>query len=347
MRFAAAGLTDRARKSLAWAAARTSRRLSIVLGRPRLTWAVKISAPDDWTGDVWGDVFYADDLAASLRRLGQTVYVDRFESRRRPVQRVPDDVVVHLVGLRPPVLVPGAVNILWVISHPELLGDAELGLDWAARFAASVDWAERMSVPGREVQPLLQATDPGRFHPEPGEQDIAALFVGKTRAVFRPIIRDALEVGADLTIYGDGWEEFIDTSYVAAEFLDNAEVPAAYRRARVVLNDHWDDMARDGFVSNRLFDAVATGARVISDDVRGLPTEFGGSVQIYRSTEELAALLDPASPRWPSPAALLLNAAATARAHSFDDRARALLATALSARRGRPRSSATPPRTPA
>ena len=33
----------------------------------------------------------------------------------------------------------------------------------------------------------------------------------------------------------------------------------------MVLNDHWEDMRAEGFLSNRLFDAVASGARVVTD----------------------------------------------------------------------------------
>jgi spore maturation protein CgeB len=59
----------------------------------------------------------------------------------------------------------------------------------------------------------------------------------------------------------------------------------------VVLNDHWDDMARDGFLSNRLFDAAASGALVVTDPVPGVEELFGGAVLPYRDVAELRALL--------------------------------------------------------
>ncbi len=58
----------------------------------------------------------------------------------------------------------------------------------------------------------------------------------------------------------------------------------------MVLNDHWEDMRTSGFISNRLFDAAASGARVITDAVEGLPATFGDSVQVYRSQEDLVRL---------------------------------------------------------
>ncbi len=63
----------------------------------------------------------------------------------------------------------------------------------------------------------------------------------------------------ELSVYGVGWEEFIDVGRISGEFLDNDQLPAAYAGAGIVLNDHHPEMATDGFLSNRL-DAVATGA---------------------------------------------------------------------------------------
>jgi spore maturation protein CgeB len=55
-----------------------------------------------------------------------------------------------------------------------------------------------------------------------------------------------------------------------------------------VLNDHWEDMGRLGFLSNRLFDLAACGARIVSDEVPGLRDVFGDVVATYRSPGELA-----------------------------------------------------------
>jgi spore maturation protein CgeB len=50
-------------------------------------------------------------------------------------------------------------------------------------------------------------------------------------------------------------------------------------------------MRREGFLSNRLFDAVASGARVISDDVDGLHDLFGSSVQVAEDASALQRLV--------------------------------------------------------
>jgi GT2 family glycosyltransferase len=302
-------------------------------GLPSLRWAIKTAAHPDARGDSWGDTFFADDLARALRGLGQEVVIDRRRSHVRPHSDYLDDVILGLRGLDQITPQPGATSLLWIISHPELVDTAELQSGFDLVYAASSTWADYASTwSSREVRPLLQATDPARFHP--GDTDAAlasdTLFVGRTRKVFRPIIRDAIAARADLTVFGDGWDEYIDPGYVRAEFLENERLPDAYRSARIVLNDHWSDMAELGFLSNRLFDAAATGARVITDRVAGLGDLFGPLVREYDDVDDLRGLLDDDG--WPSAEERRSIAARVAREHSFDARARTLLADVLDAR---------------
>jgi spore maturation protein CgeB len=152
------------------------------------------------------------------------------------------------------------------------------------------------------------------------------LFVGSTRGEFRPVVRDALAAGIELSVYGVGWEAFLPPEQIQGEFISNVELPAAYAAAGVVLNDHWRDMAEQGFLSNRLFDATATGARVVSDEAAGLHDVFGETVRTYTDRQSLADLLSgPRDDAFPSRAERLDLAARIARDHSFDARAAVLI----------------------
>lgn len=303
-------------------------------GLPSLRWALKISAPGGPRGDVWGDVAFARDLARGLRHYGQEVVVDRRHAHQRPGSDHLDDVALSIRGLEPATPQPGITNVLWVISHPDDVPRTELLDSFDLLYAAGATWATETSTAlGRSVRTLLQATDPERFSPHgPSIEGLGTVFVGSTRKVFRPIVRDSIDVGADLTIYGPGWEEYVDSSYVRAHHLPNDELPSAYRGARIVLNDHWEDMARNGFLSNRLFDAAVAGARVVSDPAPGLEEVFGASVQVYRDLDELADLLRPDSDRWADLDEIRANAARIGSAHSFRERARVLLADVLEVR---------------
>jgi hypothetical protein len=305
---------------------------------PRLRWAVKTAIPATPPGLRWGDRHFADALAAALGRLGQEVVVDHRPAMHRTVL-VPEDVQLVIRGLEAaPAAVadPATVRLMWVISHPEQVTDEELRGRHRV-FAASVSWAATAAArSGADVVPLLQATDPALFRPDAAEPDTgeAVLFVGNSRRVFRPVVRDLLAAGVDVTVVGGQWEPFLAPlgRSVAAQFVPNEELPATYRAAGVVLNDHWDDMRAEGFVSNRLFDAAAAGARVVSDHVDGVEELFGGLVRTYRTPEELVALVTAAPGGFPAEPERSELARRVGREHSFDARAATLLEHALALR---------------
>jgi O-antigen biosynthesis protein len=92
-----------------------------------------------------------------------------------------------------------------------------------------------------------------------------------------------------------------------------------------------------GFVSNRLFDAVASGARVVSDEVAGLDELFGRSVQVYRTPEDLVRLANMYEPDevFGDDAERRAVAERVHREHSFLARAARLLEIAVEARKRR------------
>jgi glycosyltransferase involved in cell wall biosynthesis len=299
-------------------------------GLPAFRWAIKIAAPAGEAGQRWGDRHFARALSAALRRLGQSVVVDSKGAHDRDTAYL-DDIVLALRGLSHVTPQPGRVNLLWVISHPDLV-DVDEVKAFDGVFAAGAPWAERMSEYTRfPVQVLLQCTDPDRFRPDVVAQDSGepVLFIGNSRSVFRPIVRDALAAGVDVKIYGSGWDEYVDPRFIRDLYLSNERVAAAYRSAGVVLNDHWADMRREGFISNRIFDATASGARVVSDDVPGLAELFNGLVRTYRTADELGSLLKSPGDHFPGEEERLRLAATVRREHSFDARARTLLDAAV------------------
>ncbi len=78
-------------------------------------------------------------------------------------------------------------------------------------------------------------------------------------------------------------------------------------------------------MSNRLFDAAATGARVVSDRIEGLHV-FKGLVRAYDDVEDLRSLVDAGiDTAFPAHEVRLEVAERVRREHSFDARARQLV----------------------
>ena len=103
-------------------------------------------------------------------------------------------------------------------------------------------------------------------------------------------MEDAIKMGIPLTVIGNGWRGIVPESQLEARRIPHNELAAYYKSARIVFADHWPEMARDGFIQNRIFDAVACGCRVISDYVTGMEDYFDGAVRCYRNLSELKYL---------------------------------------------------------
>lgn len=292
----------------------------------QLRWDIQTCAtrgPDEL---LWGDYHFAHDLAASLQRRGQAVRVLRIGDPATESA----DVVLHLRGNRPLPPRRGVVNILWVISHPDDVTSREILDEYDHIYAAGPPWAAEMSRRwALPIDPLQQAVNTERFSPGvPKSADHPAynrlLVVANARRGARPVVVDAVTIGARPAIFGANWDpEFSDL--VEGRYLPNEDLPVAYRSARAVLNDHWPDMRRWGFISNRVFDVAASGTPVISDKMAGLQETFGPLVRQY---DTLDALREAITRPWDGEQALEAMAEQVRAEHSFDRRAEVLIETA-------------------
>lgn len=299
----------------------------IVAQRPArpLRWAIKIGAPTVARRVQWGDWHFAIALKESLIRLGHEVVIDCRDAWYRPTSRF-DDVTVVLRGVSSYATNPQHVNVMWAISHPEAITAREAA-EYDYVFAASTGLAHRKSRAwGREVIPLLQATDARRFRPVAPDARYQhdVLFVGNARGV-RPSVATALQAGIVPSVYGVRWAGLLPEGAWQGEYIGNELLPAVYGAAGVVLNDHWDDMRRDGLLSNRLFDLAACGARVVSDHVDGISEVFGPTVRTYTSVAEFEAAVTAHLSETDAEAAERMDLAERVRReHSFDARAQVL-----------------------
>jgi GT2 family glycosyltransferase/spore maturation protein CgeB len=254
--------------------------------------AIKCPAPLIGGTD-WGDYHFAQSLAGALRRAGCVVRVDLREEWENALSDI-DDVVVMLRGLKGMKPKPHQKNILWLISHPEAVSTQELNR-YDQIYVASALHAEilrkQCKVP---VEYLPQCTDITRFKFDPSLANNLkdrVVFVGNSRGVFRDAVRWAIEHSLNIQIYGSGWEPFISDNRLKGKKVPNSVLGEFYASSRLVLCDHWEDMRRLGYMSNRVFDVLAAGGDLAVDPVEGLSDLLPeGSYKVFRNGEELASL---------------------------------------------------------
>lgn len=294
--------------------------------RRQRRFAIKIGAPSKAVAFEWGDYHFAEALKNAFVELGHVVRIDCLDTWDDPIG-YNDDCVIVLRGLSVYRPKPYQCNVLWIISHPDLIAVAECE-SYDLVFTASEKHKEHLRSQHIDAMTLLQCTDHRRFNL--GEDDDAPvpskpIFVGNTRNVYRNIVRHAIEADLDFDVVGAGWRDFIPASYVSADYLENKSLPALYRSSEFVLNDHWDSMKNWGFISNRVFDVVASGTPCLSDEVEGIDELFGRAVVTYDGKKDFRSAANTASQLREEPAMLQKASEKVRNEHSFLRRAEQIL----------------------
>ncbi|WP_426582966.1 tetratricopeptide repeat protein [Dapis sp. BLCC M229] len=249
---------------------------------------IKIGVPDWKQAQEWGDYHFALAMKRQFEILGHSVRIDILQEWETP-KTFGDDVAIVIRGLSRYQPKPYHINLMWNISHPDKISLEEYE-QYDKVFVASHSYAEelqkKVNIP---VQTLLQCTDPNLFYPDKeGYEEVGEiLFVGNSRKVYRQIVKDAVESGLKVDVYGTNWDNLLPSGYLKGEYIPNEILRKYYSKCGVLLNDHWNTMREKGFISNRLFDAAACGATIISDKIAGLEKVFGNKISTYNSREDL------------------------------------------------------------
>ena len=251
--------------------------------------AIKVPIPSNVESEKWGDHYFAMSLARSLEKKGYSVRIDLIPEWYDHGY-LEDDATLVIRGLKRYYPQPGQLNIMWNISHPDLVSDEEYE-SYDHVFVASASHTETLS--GRlsvSVSALYQCTDPDLFYPDPDpDPDIpynSILYVSNSRKPLRKSIEYSLKNSIPVIVYGRNWQGNIPDQNIKGGPIPNDLLRKYYSRCEVLLNDHWADMSANGFISNRLFDAIASGCPILSDYCEGIETIFGDSVLVYSTEQE-------------------------------------------------------------
>ena len=246
---------------------------------------IAIKSPNPTNDKRWGDYFFAQGLKRSLEKKGFNVVI---QEREYWYEDTDADINIIIRGLIEYDVNYDEINLMWNISHPNKINYDDYE-KYDMVFIASENYAKTLENRlNTQVETLYQCTDPNIFFTEKEDdlyEDI--LFVGMARGVYREIVKDSIRKGFDINIYGVGWKKFIDEKFIKGGFIPNDELHKYYSSCRILLNDHWEDMKELDFPSNRLFDALACGTFIISDDVPSVESLFEGNVVTYKNADDL------------------------------------------------------------
>lgn len=255
---------------------------------------IKTSVPNKEISHEWGDYYFVKSMIKEFEKLGYNVrmqFLNQWDEDDGDI-----DIVIMLRGLSKYIPKDYHYNIMWNISHPNSITIDEY-YNYDTAYIASEYWANEIRNKKinnyTKVETLLQCTDPEVFKPYSEEKfEYELLFVGNSRKVFRRAIKDIIPTKYNLAVYGTNWNIFIDKFYIKGENIPNDELYKHYSNAKITLNDHWDDMKEKGFISNRIFDVLASKGFVITDNVKDLEKYFGNSVIVYKGKSDLNEKLE-------------------------------------------------------
>ena len=251
---------------------------------------------------VAGDYFTALELAGALERRGwKTRMLSRKELGDRWYRIGPEaDLLVSMLEDYDPQHIdegaPGLVTVGWARNWfsrwADRPGTGLYDLLLASSEAACRELEEKT---GRKAVCFPIAANAERFREETEGDDkyrCDVCFTGN-RFSAREIEQELVpaELPYDIRIYGEGWENVKHFAPFCKGHLPYEEIPKVYRGAKIALDDATASTKAAGSVNSRVFDALAAGCLVLTNNEAGAEETFEGKLPVFRNREELEGLL--------------------------------------------------------
>lgn len=244
-----------------------------------------------------GDFFLADDLRVGFEKIGYKVEY-RFREDYDDLKLNNAGNILYFKGYYdfehlPEVYDDGRKRVLYLYYIEGLHTDILKEVDAVA--CASQKLTDELIKPvNAKAYYVPQFTNPERFRPtNDSSKKTKVLFVGSNHTTKgRKSVDYAVQAGADLSVFGKFWDKYITPQYLKGQYIDNDELYKYYAKADIVLNDHREDMRYYGFVSNRIYDVMASGGFVLTDYLPEIEQVYGSNVAMYRDFDEFKQKLD-------------------------------------------------------
>ena len=258
---------------------------------------------------LWGDYWVKHELSREFTQFGVSI-VEKDE-----------DALIHLFGSPAKNMSGNSYCAVWLYSHPDMVTSENLK-QYDKIYCASSNFTKTLLEMGYANVETMYASTSKRPSSVPIKYDI--VFVGNARTrkpEGRSIIRDIGYTRHNLKVWGNLWEDILPDRYYGGRYWDYLELERLYASALITLNDHHSDMSREGFVSNKIFDILASGGFAISKHNKGIKTIFGEAVPQYQAPEELVNLVDYYIENPEERERLMLKGRRIALQHTYKDRA--------------------------
>ena len=255
--------------------------------KKKLKIKIQLPSPPPRRDRAWGDHYFGTSLAKELHSLGHDVELV-FSDQKSKASKLSFDAEVVIRGPKKFIRTEECVSILWIISHSDNVGVAEVQ-SFDHTFVASTKFTKLLEkqIKKSSVSTLLQCSDTNIFYEDTSKEiSRELLFVGNRRKFVRNSVTFAVKHEFDLSIWGLGWKGSVPDNCFHGAHIRNNKLGDVYRSSNVVLNDHRPEMVRDGFNSNRIFDVLACGRPIVSDSAVDLPRQLKDLVYTY--TDEVS-----------------------------------------------------------
>ena len=264
---------------------------------------IAFAVSETGSGAVKGDAFTALEMAQAMESLGwKTKMLPRSGENWYDVGEETDVLVSLLEDYEPGEIrggKPGLLTVAWARNWFDRWAEspamADYGLVLASGGTARRQLEARL---GRDVILFPIAANAERFREEsPEGEDSEAYrcdicFTGNRfspREIEHELVPE--ELPWSVAVWGDGWEGVQAFASCLRGHLPYEEIPKVYRGAKIVLDDATPSTKEAGSVNSRVFDALAAGCLVLTNNEIGAEETFGGLLPVFRNREELEALL--------------------------------------------------------
>lgn len=228
----------------------------------------------------WGDYWVKKEIEEELQSLGHTI------TDKEP------DILLHFFGVPLKNLPEDTYNVIWIHSHPDWI-TSDLLKKYDKIFCLSSQFIKKINSWGYNAELLIGGSSK---RPLKSNQKYDIVFVANGKGSNgRKIIRDLGDLNRlpyNLKIWGEGWEGILPEKFYGGMYYNNEDLGKLYASSLICLNDHHDDMRKNGFINPRIFDVLSSGGFCISDNLIGLEKIFEDCVPRYETFEELRNLID-------------------------------------------------------